>query len=193
MIRAFVALPLPPQAVWALEGAQAGLPCGRPVPPENFHITLAFAGEHRGDVIDDLHSALSDIRAPGFTLQIEGVGLFGGATPTSLYAAIRPDPALNHLRDKVVQATRRAGITITAQRFVPHVTLARFGNGLRGEEAALMQGFVATRLGLRVAPFEAEGFVLYRSRLGKRVSYEALAEYPLLTGLGEGWAVSAGW
>lgn len=193
MIRAFVALPLPPQVAWSLEGAQAGMPCGRAVPAENFHITLAFVGEQRGDVIDDLHSALSDIRAPAFSVRIQGVGLFGGAQPTSLYAAVAPDPALHHLRDKVLQAARRAGITVAGSRFVPHVTLARFGSGLRGEDAAAMQGFVATRLTLSAAPFAVEEFILYRSRLGKRVSYEPLADYPLLTGWSEDAALSAGW
>ncbi|MEL6197569.1 MAG: RNA 2',3'-cyclic phosphodiesterase [Pseudomonadota bacterium] len=193
MIRAFVALPLPREAAWALEGAQAGLPCGRPVPPENFHITLAFLGEQRGDVIDDLHSALSDIRAPGFEVTIAGVGLFGGMQPTSLYARVVQDPALSHLRDKVLQAARRAGIAVAGSRFVPHVTLARFGGGLRGEDAAAMQGFVATRLALTAAPFQPEAFVLFRSRLGKRVSYDPLAEYPLVTGWSEDAALSAGW
>lgn len=193
MIRAFVALPLPGPVVWALEGAQAGLPCGRPVPPENFHVTLVFAGEQRGTVIDDLHSALSDIRAPAFSLSIRGVGLFGGGAPTAFYARVEPDPALSHLRDKVVQAARRAGIAVAGSRFVPHVTLARFRGGLKGEDAVAMQGFVATRLGLSAAPFEVEEFVLYRSRLGKRASYEPLADYPLLTGWSGDAALSAGW
>ncbi|MEM6944498.1 MAG: RNA 2',3'-cyclic phosphodiesterase [Pseudomonadota bacterium] len=193
MIRAFVALPLPQEAIWRLEGAQAGLPSGRPVPPENFHITLAFLGEHPGPLIEDVHYALGQLRAPGFSVAIDGVGLFGGGRPTALYARVSPDPGLAHLREKVLQAARSAGIRLQSERFVPHVTLARFGNGLRGEEAEKMHAFVATRMGLSSPFWEIEDFVLYRSRLGKIASYEALATYPLETGQLRGAALSSGW
>lgn len=189
MIRAFVGIALPERVAWTLEGAQAGMPVGRAVPRENFHVTLAFLGEHPGPVIDDVHYALSDVMAPGFSLAIDGVGLFGGGQPTALYARVAADPALQHLREKVVQAARQAGIAMPASRYVPHVTLARFGAGLRGEDAEKMHRFVATRLSLSVPAFEVEEFVLYRSRLGKNVTYHALARYPLATGA----SLSAGW
>ncbi|MEO0761285.1 MAG: RNA 2',3'-cyclic phosphodiesterase, partial [Pseudomonadota bacterium] len=146
MIRAFVALPLPDRVAWALEGAQAGLPVGRAVPVENFHVTLVFLGELPGTVLEDVHDALSGVRAPAFSIAIDGVGLFGGATPSSLHARVTGDPGLAHLQAKVEQAARRAGVSVKAGRFVPHVTLARFGQGLRGEDAERVQHFVAQRL-----------------------------------------------
>ncbi|MEM6678459.1 MAG: RNA 2',3'-cyclic phosphodiesterase [Pseudomonadota bacterium] len=183
MIRSFVALEIPGEAVWRLEGAQAGLPCGRPVPSENFHLTLAFLGEHPRPVIEDVHYALQTIRAPGFSLTLSGVGLFGGGKPTALYAHVLLKPGLLHLREKVLQAARSAGLRPQNERFVPHITLARFGSGLRGEDAEKMHGFVATRLDLSGGPWPVEDFALFRSRLGKTASYEALERYPLETGL----------
>ncbi|MEM6973310.1 MAG: RNA 2',3'-cyclic phosphodiesterase [Pseudomonadota bacterium] len=182
MIRAFVALSLPGQAVWQLEGAQAGLPVGRAVPPENFHITLAFLGEIRTTVLEDVHSALSAIRAPAFSVGLNGVDVFGGRQPTSLHATVTADPGLDHLQAKVVQASRQAGVTPKAGRYTPHVTLARFGKGMSGEDAARLRAFVSGRLSFRVAPFEVGGFTLFRSRLGKRPHYDALAHYTLVTG-----------
>jgi 2'-5' RNA ligase len=180
MIRAFVGLPVPPDVAIMLHGAQAGLPSGRPVPPENFHVTLAFLGEQPGPVLEDVHFELDTIRAPAFEVAIRGTGLFGGAKPTALYAAVAPSPGLSHLRDKVLQAARGAGLGLPYERFVPHVTLARFGQGLKGDAAAEMQDFVAARLSLSAGPYEAEEFILYRSRLGKPgASYEPMMRYAL--------------
>ena len=180
MIRAFVGLAVPPDVTIKLHGAQAGLPSGRPVPPENFHITLAFLGEQPAPVLEDVHYELEGIRAPAFELTVRGMGLFGGGKPTALYAVVTPCAGLSHLREKVLQAARGAGLELPYERFVPHVTLARFGQGLKGEAAAEMHAFVATRLSLAAGPFDAEEFVLYLSRLRKPgASYEPMMRYPL--------------
>ena len=180
MIRAFVGIPLPEEAADALEAAQAGIPAGRVVPHDNFHLTLAFLGEQPRPVLEDAHDALGGVRTPGFSLRIDGLGMFGGARPRVLFAQVAAEPGLAQLHRKVLRAVREAGIELPRERFHPHVTLARFGDGLRGEDAAEMQAFVARRIGVRAGPFAVESFVLYRSHLGRAgVIYEALAEYPL--------------
>lgn len=180
MIRAFVALPLPDQVCDTLEAAQAGLPAGRPVPPENLHLTLVFLGEHPEPVIEDVHLALEDLRAPGFDLTIDGIGVFGGAVPRLLYASVAPEPALAHLRRKVARAAREGGLTPEGGRFTPHVTLARFPKDLSGEDLQALQAFLGRRTALAAGPFAVEGFSLYRSHLGRNgPAYEELAHYPL--------------
>jgi RNA 2',3'-cyclic 3'-phosphodiesterase len=180
MIRSFVALPLPDPVLDALVAAQAGLPAGRPLPRENMHLTLAFLGEHPMPVVEDVHHALGTIRAPAFDLALAGLGLFGGDRPRVLHAEIAPDPGLKHLRAKVLQAARDAGLEFDRARFHPHVTLARFGTGLTPDEVARLHAFVLRGAAFRAGPFTAERFVLYRSRLGRDGShYEELADYPL--------------
>jgi 2'-5' RNA ligase len=180
VIRAFVGIPLAEPVADALEAAQAGLPAGRPVPYDNFHVTLAFLGEQPRTVLEDVHDALDGVRVPGFSLRVDGLGMFGGARPRVLFAEVTAEPGLAQLRRKVLRAVHEAGIALPRARFHPHVTLARFGDGLRGEEAAEMQGFLARRMGVRAGPFAVERFVLYRSHLGRAGPiYEALAEYPL--------------
>jgi RNA 2',3'-cyclic 3'-phosphodiesterase len=180
MIRAFVALPLPDPVLDALVAAQAGLPAGRPLPRENMHLTLAFLGEHPMPVVEDVHHALGTIRAPAFDITLAGLGLFGADRPRVLHAGIAPDPGLKHLRAKVLQAGRDAGLEFDRARFHPHVTLARFGHGLTPDEVARLHAFVLRGGAFRAGPFTAERFVLYRSRLGRDGShYEELADYPL--------------
>ena len=109
MIRAFVGLPVPREIARDLEAAQAGLPVGNPVASENFHITLAFLGEHQSPVIEDVHHALTPIVAPEVAIDISGLGTFGNAAPRILFAGVQPSPALGELRKKVRRAAREAG------------------------------------------------------------------------------------
>lgn len=180
MIRAFVGIPLPDETVRALGAAQVGLPSGRPVAPENFHVTIAFLGERPEPQVEDVHLALERIRARRFSLWVRGMGLFGSDNHKVLYAVIDPEPALGQLREKVMQAARGAGLRLPRERYTPHVTLARFNAGLRGEAAQEMRDFAARGAGLRAGPVEVEEFVLYRSTLGRKGPiYEELAVYPL--------------
>lgn len=181
MIRAFVALPLPDAIRRTLAATQAGLPAGRPVAPENFHVTLVFIGEQPGPVLEDVHLALSRIRARPLSLRLDGLGVFGTERPRSLHARIAPAPALDHLREKVLRCVREAGLELTYKRFHPHVTLARFGSqSLKSDVAAELRAFTERRLALSSEPFEVDCFVLYRSILGKNgPTYEEMATYPL--------------
>jgi len=183
MIRAFVAVRLPEDVAGDLIAAQAGLPAGRPVAPENLHLTLAFLGEHPEPVIEDVHFGLADFRLPSFDLALEGLGLFGDARPRVLYAGVRREPELTRLREKVVQAARGAGLDPERKRYRPHVTLARFNRDLDGVDALRVRDFAGAGGGFRAGPFRVESFGLWRSFLGKSGAvYEEMAEYALVAG-----------
>jgi 2'-5' RNA ligase len=180
VIRAFVAIRPPESVAGTLIAAQAGLPAGRPVPPENLHLTLAFLGEHPAPVIEDAHYALAQIRCPAFELRLDGLALIGGGKPRVLCAEVAPSPALAALRRSVRQAARGAGVALGRETYRPHVTLARMGSGLDFDDAQRLRDFTAGRAAFRAGPFEVTGFALVRSRLGRGgPAYEDLAEYPL--------------
>lgn len=179
MIRAFFGIPIPPDVTRMLTGVQAGLDLGRIVPPENFHITLAFLGEHPKPVLEDVHTLLDDYRFDAIDLEVQGLGVFGGGKPRTLFAEVLPSQLLNTVRKRVRTAAREAGIELAHEQFRPHITLARFGSGLAGPEVLDLQAFISARMARTTAVFQATGFSLFESRLGASAPhYEVLAEYP---------------
>ncbi|MGY6534857.1 MAG: RNA 2',3'-cyclic phosphodiesterase [Pararhodobacter sp.] len=182
MIRAFLALPLPDPVIahLALVQQRLRLPrtASRPVPRENFHVTLVFLGAQRPEALEALHEVLEHMHPNGFTLRLNELGVFGGDQPRNLHATLTREPALDALQAKLERAARMIGMKPEKRRFVPHVTLARFrqGEGDPGVLAAAMQATGA----LDRTPFVAERYGLFRSHLRPDgATYDLLTEYPL--------------
>ena len=179
MIRAFFGIPVPPEVTRMLTGVQAGLDFGRIVPPENFHITLTFLGEHPEPVLEDVHTLLDGFRFDPVDVEIRGLGVFGGEKPRTLFAEVLPSKPLSAMRKRVRTAARQAGIELAHEQYRPHVTLARFSNGLMGQDVLDLRAFLSARMARTNATFRATGFNLYESRLGSSAPhYTVLAEYP---------------
>lgn len=179
MIRAFVAIALPPAVRAQLNLLQFLLPLPARVEPEDLHLTLAFLGEQPDDRLQAVHEGLESLAVAPFSLTLAGVGLFGGAKPRVVWAGVAPQPALGHLQAKVARVAGQAGIPVPARDFAPHVTLGRFAppdpaTALRLERA------VAAEQGFRAGPFLVDGFGLYASaRRARAPRYDLLAAYPL--------------
>ena len=177
MFRLFVGIALASSVRRRLAFVCGGVPGARWVDPDHMHLTLRFIGEVGGDRAQDVHEALSDVRAPAFELTLSGIGCFetGGKVHT-LWAGVDRQPLLAHLHDKVESAIVRAGCEPERRKFKPHVTLARFRDG----SPARLGRFLQDHGRLSSEPFEVDEFTLFRSHLGhERAHYEALAEYPL--------------
>lgn len=180
MIRAFVSITPPEEAVAALVAAQAGMPAGRLVEAANLHLTLAFLGERPETEVEDVHYALGAIRSSVFPLRFAGLGLHEEWRGRVVVAEAAPEPGLLRLRDKVAQAARSAGVALERERYRPHVTLARLNGTPSAEELERLRAFVARGARFAAGPFEVAGFELTRSRLGRAgAAYEAMAFYPL--------------
>jgi len=125
-MRLFVALDLPHSLRERLSWMAGGLPGARWVAPENYHVTLRFIGELPGYRAEEVDLALASLRAPGFTVQLKGVGTFEkGGRVNSLWVGVERNPQLDHLQTKIETALQRAGFDRERRRFTPHVTLAR--------------------------------------------------------------------
>src|SRR5690606_17974330 len=111
----------------------------------------------------DISAALRAITAPGFSLMLRGVDIFGEpARPRLLWAGVEPTAPVQHLRDKVEQALVRTGLPAETRKFKPHLTLARFGRENRGRPAAVLTAHATCTS----ASCPVTEFVLFESRLG---------------------------
>jgi 2'-5' RNA ligase len=175
-MRLFVALSIPNVVAQSLMPLQGGVPGARWLTREQLHLTLGFIGEVDGNVADDIDDALAGIAAPDFTLQLHGVGQFGNKQPHSLWAAARPNPALDHLQRKVASAIRQIGQPQEKHKFTPHVTLARLNHPDPEKVIEWLQYHAL----YTSAEFEAGAFQLYSSRLTSDGSiYSVEEDYPL--------------
>ena len=177
MLRLFIAIALPDALRQRLGGLCAGLPGVRWVAPENMHLTLRFVGEVGLDQAQDIDAALAAVHAPRFSLQLEGVGIFGKPRKArAVWVGAGQNEALRHLQRKVDVAVTRAGVEPEARKFSPHVTLAR----LRGVSPTRLERYVVDHAAFWAPPVPVEKFVLYSSDLtASGAVHTPEAEYPL--------------
>lgn len=96
----------------------------KPVPAENLHITLAFAGPVTAPVRDCLEAAAGEIHAAPFELTLDHVGHW--PRPHILWLGPTHTPAgLWLLVESLNRAFEACGLQREARPFQAHVTLAR--------------------------------------------------------------------
>ncbi len=162
MPRLFTAIEVPETIGTRLSLIRGNLSGARWIDKENYHLTLTFAGDVDGHQMRAFSDALYEIAAEQFSLVVDGLGIFGGDRPRTLYAAIRPEPRLDGLQRDTDLAARRAGISVEARKYTPHITLAR----LSGTSARMAAEFLGHMGSLELPPFGATRFVLMSSKPG---------------------------
>ena len=98
--------------------------CGRVIPAENLHITLAFLGQIDEETAKNLEAAAMQIKAREFTLELSTIGYWRKAKILWLAPAVIP-AELNLLVARVNEISIVCGITLDGRPFRPHITLAR--------------------------------------------------------------------
>ena len=97
------------------------------VPPELYHITLAYLGEREENSLPGLQALIARcaMEANPFTLPVTHFNHFGTANNAILYAAPAPCNALTVLCQALRHNLHLAGETFDEQAFTPHITVAR--------------------------------------------------------------------
>jgi 2'-5' RNA ligase len=179
MIRLFAALAVPDTVTAGLAACQTGLVGANWHAAQDLHITLRFFGEVSETVTEDLDTELAKVaaRSQALNLAIEGVGVFNqGERLNAVWAALKPNEALNVLAGRCEAAARRAGLEPDKRKYTPHVTLAY----LKNTPPAAVTGWLADHALLRSDPFSVRQFGLYsswRTPQGSRYTLERVYRF----------------
>ncbi|APF36282.1 RNA 2',3'-cyclic phosphodiesterase [Chelatococcus daeguensis] len=184
MPRLFTGLEVPADIAEALARYRGGLYGARWIDVENYHITLRFIGDVDATTAADIYDSLADIDRPPVTVTLDMLDSFGGSRPRTIFARVRPNPALTELQADHERCVRRAGLPPEPRKFTPHVTLAR----LRDASPLDVADYFAGQGAFRPLTFTADRFVLFSSRASVgggpyivEAAY-ALARHPYMSG-----------
>lgn len=160
MPRLFSGIEIPADICDELAGLRQPLPGTRWLEPDNFHVTLRFAGDVTPPIAREFAANLSQIGFDPFPMRIAGLATFGGDDPRTIYAAVEPSEPLASLARANETAARRAGLKPEGRRFIPHVTLAR----MQAPRVEPIARFLERRGGFHSPPFTVTRFVLFSSK-----------------------------
>ena len=194
-MRLFVALDIP-EAVRDTLGAltkrfQKMGPNARWVRLSGAHVTLKFIGEVSAEQVEQIRTALGQVRATGpIELRFAGLGFFPNArrprvfwagvntqAPRADSATLPSGSALSRLAADVERALTPVGIAAEKREFNPHITLARFNNA---EGLDALRSAASEAANSEFGSATASEFHLYRSVLKQTgAEYTRLDTYPL--------------
>ena len=149
------------------------------VPPEQWHLTLAFYGEVDETKLDKLTEGLTRAgeRTAPFGIRFAGAGTFPRQPTKARVLWIGLDgevDALRRLADRCAGAGRRARIAMEDRAFRPHLTLAR------ARRDAVDVTDLAAGMASYTSPWlQVTSLRLVRSTLGREVRHETLREFAL--------------
>lgn len=130
-MRLFVATPLPPEAVEAIEHIAAKVRSSMPSAgwsrPHAYHITWAFLGDHEEAVLEPLEASLQRLHVlHAVPARIAGAGFFPTISRARVgWLALAPAEELKEIAAATRQAVSEAKVSFDEKPFVPHLTLVR--------------------------------------------------------------------
>lgn len=160
MPRLFTGIVLPQPLKQHLGFLKAPLPGAKWIDLENLHLTLRFAGDLSASDAREFYHELARISYAPFELHVHGLGVFGGKTPTSLWADIAPNPHLLELARLHERAARKAGLAPETRKFKAHITLAR----LKHSRPDRLVRYLESNGGFSSTPFLVESFAVFSAR-----------------------------
>ncbi len=176
MPRLFTGIKIPDDIREALQRLRQPVPGVSWIEPANYHLSLRFIGDVGNGIAREFSDELDRIDIDLFELKLEGLGVFGGNDPRSLWAGVAASPLLQDLARAHEKAARAAGLPPEGRAFKPHVTLARLRHPRPDALARLLERSAL----FRSRPFVVDHFALFSSRpMTGGGPYVVEATYPL--------------
>jgi 2'-5' RNA ligase len=179
----FIALPIPleirkfiQKLPFKIEGAKREV-C------EDLHITLKHSIKADKPLINKLICSLKEIKSEPLSLEVTRLQTFPHQPtnrPQILHLAIKEDPKLILLRDRIDQTCIKHGFAPNIEPFFPHITLYRLPKRVSAEA---IEDVCKIHHSVNMPPFTANRFCLYdsppimRAILGP--NYKTIADFEL--------------
>lgn len=181
MYRIFTALALPGDIRDQLASMCLGLPGLLWVDPGQLHLTVRYIGQVDGGQFEDIRHALDHVPVEPFEVTLEGIGFFPlRRRPETVWAGVQKSEPLLQLRSRIDSAVRPFGVSLDTRKFLPYVTIGRFGPGpVKNDNPQRLGAYLAEFSLFRSRTFEVDRFGLYSSvRSSAGPSYLPEAWYP---------------
>lgn len=150
----------------------------RMVNPGKLHLTLAFLGSFRDEVVPALRESLGGLTGLGeFSLKLGGLGAFPDLRrPKVVWISVDGEAALTTLAAEIARLCRPFAPELDARPFSGHVTLARINPGSRAV------GSIVSEIDLspQPIPFPVSEVVLIHSRTDG--VYDCIGRFRLAAG-----------
>lgn len=167
MVRAFLAVPLPPPLQHAIARLQSELAAAMPgirwSRPETIHLTLRFFGDTSVDDLEKVRASMLSVtlRAQPCQVDLLGLGAFPDRRrPRVVWLGLSPVEPLQRLYQACQAELGRVGIAAETRAFMPHLTIGRFRE--RGPD---LTALLARQAQQQVGRLPVTQLVLYESRL----------------------------
>ncbi len=128
MPRLFSAIKIPDNIADILALKQSGLKNARWIAKEDLHITICFIGDIDNRLAEQIYINFEkiDFHAP-INIEMEKLDIFGDKKPRSLIVKIKENDILSNLKKAQSRQLELLGVKIETRKYIPHITLARFG------------------------------------------------------------------
>jgi RNA 2',3'-cyclic 3'-phosphodiesterase len=163
-MRIFIALDIPEEIRARMreymERARAYAPEARWARVEGLHVTLKFVGAAGDGLVQQIKTALANVKAAPFQVTFEGVGFFPNPKAGRVFwIGVSGGEALARLASAVDAALGKLGIAREEKDYHPHLTLARASSHPLRELKPLLEAATP-----QFGTMTAREFFLYQSR-----------------------------
>ena len=183
-MRLFIATSFPPEVLRDLNDRASQfkprLPAASWVRPETQHLTLAFLGEQKESIIDQIDKPMREAlsKAKRFEATLSNCGFFPNPRHARVgWVGLDPESRFVELAEVVRNVVNKQGVTLDSVEFKPHLTLLRVRDPW---PPASIDLFCRSFKDYRSASFGIDHVTLFSSQLSPNGAiHTAQATFPL--------------